>query len=45
MNTGSLKVLGSSRFGNAGSDDLSTTKTTVPTLDANGMGDDLFKKN
>ena len=37
---GCLKFLDSFRFLNAGLGELSTTETSIPTLDANGMGDE-----
>ena len=41
---GCLKLLDSYRFLDASLDELSTTLTSFPSLDANGMEDDLFKR-
>ena len=41
---GCLKVLDSYRFLDASFDKLSTTLKFFPSLDANGMEDDLFKR-
>ena len=41
---GCVKFLDSYRFLDAGLDNLSTTLKSFPSLDANGMEDDLFKR-
>ena len=40
-----LKLFYSFRFLKDGSDEFSSTKTSFPTLDANGMENELFQKN